>query len=69
MLCFITVGEGGLKLSGVVKQRVAIARILLKAPAAVLQLGFEKGRVQIQKGIFSVPQHAKKGIFKFATSV
>ena len=36
MLCFITVGERGLKLSGVVKQRVAIAITLLKAPSIVL---------------------------------
>ena len=36
MLCFITVGDRGLKLSGWEKQRGAIARILLKAPAIVL---------------------------------
>ena len=36
MLCFITVGERGLNLSNGEKQRVAIARTLLKAPAIVL---------------------------------
>ena len=36
MLCSINVGERGLKLSSGEKQRVAIARTLLKAPAIVL---------------------------------
>lgn len=36
MVCITQVGERGLKLSGGEKQRVAIARTLLKSPAIVL---------------------------------